>query len=74
MSRPSPMSGFPELLPAERNAELAVIESLRETFELHGFANIETRGVEPLDTLLTQGRDRQRGLRPASDAGRRRCL
>jgi histidyl-tRNA synthetase len=55
MSRPTAMSGFPELLPAERNAELAVIESLRETFELHGFANIETRAVETLDTLLTKG-------------------
>jgi histidyl-tRNA synthetase len=55
MSRPSPMSGFPELLPAERNAELAVIESLREALELHGFANIETRAVETLDTLLTKG-------------------
>jgi histidyl-tRNA synthetase len=49
------MSGFPELLPAERNAELAVVESLRETFELHGFANIETRAVETLETLLTKG-------------------
>ncbi|HSS67715.1 MAG TPA: histidine--tRNA ligase [Nocardioidaceae bacterium] len=55
MSRPSPMSGFPELLPAERNAELAIIASLREVFELHGFANIETRAVETLDTLLTKG-------------------
>jgi histidyl-tRNA synthetase len=55
MSRTSPMSGFPELLPAERNAELAVIASLREAFELHGFANIETRAVETLDTLLTKG-------------------
>jgi histidyl-tRNA synthetase len=55
MSRPSPMSGFPELLPAERNGELAVVESLREAFELHGFANIETRSVETLDTLLTKG-------------------
>jgi histidyl-tRNA synthetase len=55
MSRTSPMSGFPELLPAERNAELAVIASLRDAFELHGFANIETRAVETLDTLLTKG-------------------
>jgi histidyl-tRNA synthetase len=55
MSRPSPMSGFPELLPAERNAELAVVASLREAFELHGFANIETRAVETLETLLTKG-------------------
>src|SRR5688500_13107281 len=55
MSRPTPLSGFPELLPAERNAELAVIDQLRRTFELHGFANIETRVVEPLDRLVKGG-------------------
>ncbi|MDX6296375.1 MAG: histidyl-tRNA synthetase [Nocardioidaceae bacterium] len=55
MSRPTPLSGFPELLPAQRNAELAVIERLRRVFELHGFANIETRAVEPLDVLLKKG-------------------
>ncbi|KQY59156.1 histidine--tRNA ligase [Aeromicrobium sp. Root495] len=49
------LSGFPELLPAERNAELAVLEVLRRTFELHGFANLETRAVEPMDTLLRKG-------------------
>jgi histidyl-tRNA synthetase len=55
MSRPTPLSGFPELLPVQRNAELAVIEQLRRVFELHGYANIETRVVEPLDRLLSKG-------------------
>ncbi|MGH3472323.1 MAG: ATP phosphoribosyltransferase regulatory subunit, partial [Nocardioidaceae bacterium] len=55
MSKPSPLSGFPELLPAQRNAELAVIDLLRSTFELHGFANIETRAVEPLERLAKGG-------------------
>ncbi len=55
MSRPTPLSGFPELLPAQRSAELAVIDQLRRTFELHGFASIETRSVEPLDILLKKG-------------------
>jgi histidyl-tRNA synthetase len=55
MSKPTPLSGFPELLPAERNAELAVIESLRNVFELHGFANIETRIAEPMEQLLRKG-------------------
>ena len=55
MSRPTALSGFPELLPAQRNAELAVIEQLRTTFELHGFANVETRVVEPLDRLVKGG-------------------
>ncbi|MEJ7629160.1 MAG: HisS family protein, partial [Nocardioidaceae bacterium] len=55
MSRPTPLSGFPELLPAQRGVELAVIERLRTVFELHGFVNIETRAVEPLDVLLKKG-------------------
>ncbi len=49
------LSGFPEFLPDERNLELAVLDELRRTFELHGFANIETRAVEPMDTLLRKG-------------------
>jgi histidyl-tRNA synthetase len=54
-SKPTPLSGFPELLPAERFVELQVIEQLRSTFELHGFAPIETRAAEPLDQLLRKG-------------------
>jgi histidyl-tRNA synthetase len=55
MSRPTPLSGFPELTPAQRVVEREVIGSLCETFELHGFANIETRVVEPLDRLAKGG-------------------
>ncbi len=54
-TKPTPLSGFPELLPGPRNVERAVIASLSETFELHGFANIETRVVEPLDRLAKGG-------------------
>ncbi|MFL6164610.1 MAG: histidine--tRNA ligase [Jatrophihabitantaceae bacterium] len=50
-----PLSGFPELLPAERLAELQVLDQLRQTFELHGFAPIETRAAEPLEQLLRKG-------------------
>ncbi|HKF31844.1 MAG TPA: ATP phosphoribosyltransferase regulatory subunit, partial [Jatrophihabitantaceae bacterium] len=53
--RPSPLSGFPEFLPAQRIVELHVIETVRETFELHGFASIETRAAEPLEQLLRKG-------------------
>ena len=49
------LSGFPELLPAQRAVELAVLDQLRTTFELHGFASIETRAVEPLEALLRKG-------------------
>jgi histidyl-tRNA synthetase len=51
----TPLSGFPELLPEYRAVEQQVIDVLRETFELHGFAGIETRAVEPLDRLQSQG-------------------
>lgn len=49
------LSGFPELLPAQRVVELAVLDQLRRTFELHGFASIETRAAEPLESLLRKG-------------------
>ena len=49
------LSGFPEFLPAERAVEQHVLDHLRRVFELHGFANIETRAVETVDTLLRKG-------------------
>jgi histidyl-tRNA synthetase len=55
MPRPTPLSGFPELLPAQRQVEQRVLARLASTFELHGFANVETRAVEPLDQLLRKG-------------------
>ncbi len=55
MSKPTPLSGFPELLPGPRAVELDMLATLARTFELHGFANIETRAVEPLDQLLRKG-------------------
>jgi histidyl-tRNA synthetase len=54
-TKTSPLSGFPELLPAARVVEREIIASLSDTFELHGFANIETRAVEPVDVLLGKG-------------------
>jgi hypothetical protein len=39
VSRPRPLSGFPELLPEQRIVEQAVLDRLRETFERHGFAS-----------------------------------
>lgn len=55
MAKPTPLSGFPELLPAQRFVEQEVIATLARTFELHGFANVETRAVEPMDQLLRKG-------------------
>ena len=55
MSRPRPLSGFPEFLPAQRIVEQRVLASLAGTFELHGFASIETRAVEPMAQLARKG-------------------
>ncbi|MDT5029037.1 MAG: histidyl-tRNA synthetase [Micromonosporaceae bacterium] len=55
MSRIAPLSGFPEWLPPQRMIEQFVLDRLRTTFELYGFAPLETRAVEPLDQLLRKG-------------------
>jgi histidyl-tRNA synthetase len=55
MSRPAPLSGFPEYLPADRIVEQHVLDTVRRVFELHGFASIETRAVEPLEQMLRKG-------------------
>jgi histidyl-tRNA synthetase len=55
VSKPAPLSGFPEWLPAERIVEQHVLDTVRRVFELHGFASIETRAVEPLEQLLRKG-------------------
>ena len=55
MARPKPISGFPEFLPTGRLVENQVLAAITSTFELHGFAPIETRAVEPLDQLARKG-------------------
>ncbi|MGL5858726.1 MAG: histidine--tRNA ligase [Angustibacter sp.] len=55
MARPASLSGFPEWLPGQRAVEQHLVDVLRRTFELHGFAGIETRAVEPLAQLLRKG-------------------
>jgi histidyl-tRNA synthetase len=51
----APLSGFPEWLPPQRMIEQEIIDRLRHTFEIYGFAPLETRAVEPLDQLLRKG-------------------
>ena len=83
MARPTPLSGFPEWLPDGRVVEQHVLDVLRRTFELHGFAGIETRAVEPLDQLLRKGetskevyvlrrlQESEERARPVGDTARR---
>jgi histidyl-tRNA synthetase len=53
----TPISGFPEYLPSERIVEQRFLDVIRETFELHGFASVETRSIEPVERLSAQGED-----------------
>ena len=57
MTKVRPISGFPEWLPRERIVEQHFLDVIRETFELHGFASIQTRAVEPVERLSSQGAD-----------------
>ncbi len=51
MARVRPLSGYPEWTPSERVVEAQVLATLSEVFSLHGFAEIQTRAVEPLSRL-----------------------
>ncbi len=55
MAKVTKLSGFPEWLPAGRIAELAVLDTARRVFELHGFSSLETRAVEPVEQMLRKG-------------------
>lgn len=69
----TPISGFQEWLPAQRIAEQHVLDTIREVFELHGFASINTRAVEPVERLAGQGEDADKEIygvrRLAAEAG-----
>jgi histidyl-tRNA synthetase len=67
---PLPISGFPERLPAQRIAELAMTETIRRQYELAGFAPLETPAVERLEVLTAKGgiqRQIYQLTRPAAD-------
>ncbi|MDR0488598.1 MAG: histidine--tRNA ligase [Propionibacteriaceae bacterium] len=49
------ISGFPEFLPEGRFIETRALDILRQVFELHGFAGIQTRSLEPLAELSRKG-------------------
>jgi histidyl-tRNA synthetase len=73
MSAPSgrvtPISGFPEYLPADRIVEQRFLDVIRETFELHGFSSIETRSIEPVERLSAQGEDADKEIYAVSRLG-----
>ena len=55
MAKPATLSGFPEWLPDGQIVEQLVVDTARRVFELHGFAPLETRSVEPLEQMLRKG-------------------
>lgn len=69
MSKVRPISGFPEWLPSERIIEQHFVDVIRETFELHGFASIQTRAVEPIERLSSLGEDTDKEIYAVSRLG-----
>ncbi|MEP6650186.1 MAG: histidine--tRNA ligase [Lapillicoccus sp.] len=67
--RVTPISGFPEYLPAERIVEQRFLDVIRETFERHGFSSIETRSIEPVERLSAQGEDADKEIYAVSRLG-----
>ena len=57
ITKPAPISGFPEWLPNVRRAEQLWFDHIRRVFESYGFAPIETPSVEALDILNAKGED-----------------
>lgn len=66
----TPISGFLEFLPAERLVEQHFLDVIRRTFELHGFASIETRAVEPVARLAGKGGDVDKEIYGVTRVGR----
>ncbi|MEI2825475.1 MAG: histidine--tRNA ligase [Dermatophilaceae bacterium] len=66
----TPISGFLEFLPAERLVEQHFLDVIRRTFELHGFASIETRAVEPVERLAGKGGDVDKEIYGVTRLGR----
>jgi histidyl-tRNA synthetase len=69
VSKVRPISGFPEWLPSERIIEQHFEDVIRQTFELHGFASIQTRAVEPIERLSSQGEDTDKEIYAISRLG-----
>jgi histidyl-tRNA synthetase len=67
--RVTPISGFPEYLPADRIVEQRFLDVIRQTFELHGFSSIETRSIESVERLSAQGEDADKEVYAVSRLG-----
>ncbi|MCK6418929.1 MAG: histidine--tRNA ligase [Alphaproteobacteria bacterium] len=57
ITKPRPISGFPEWLPEVRRVEQQWMDHIRRVFESYGYASIETPAVEELDIIGAKGAD-----------------
>ncbi|MBQ7567992.1 histidine--tRNA ligase [bacterium] len=55
MIKPTPISGFPEWLPAQRLIEQRYIDTIRRVYELYGYTSLETPAVERVSVLEAKG-------------------
>ncbi len=55
MIKPTPISGFPEWLPAQRLIEQHYIDTIRRVYELYGYTGLETPAVERVSVLEAKG-------------------
>lgn len=53
--KPRTLSGFMELLPAQQQLFERILETLRETYALYGFAPLDTPLIEASEVLLAKG-------------------
>ncbi len=53
--KPRTLSGFMELLPDKQAQMDAVLDVLRDTYELYGFTGIDTPAIESAEVLLAKG-------------------
>ena len=51
------ISGFPEFLPEIRCVEQQWLDAIRGVFESYGYASVETRSVEEVESLASKGAD-----------------
>ncbi len=57
ITKPFPISGYPEWLPQVRRVEQQWLDHIRRIFESYGFCNIEAPAVEALDIIAAKGED-----------------
>ena len=69
--KPQLLKGFRDFLPAQMILRQHIMSTLREIFEKHGFAPLDTPALEYLETLTGKYGEEERLLYRFQDAGGR---